>query len=643
MHDSDRAFPVADTPFIRRFPGDPECIRDAGDIARIERIPADERFPCRSTWDAISIVSARCPQAIAVSYLPNGRADDDPRQWSYADYRAEIVASANLFHHLGLGYEESVAILLPNIPEMLFAIWGSEAAGIAAPINPFLQAEQIANIAREADARILVTLAPEQSRELWEKASAVLKLAPAIRHVVVVGGSAEGALNWVEARARQQSEALDFTRIFTGQETASYFHTGGTTGVPKLARRTHRGEIVNVCQMNLAGLQPEDLGEDRSVILCGLPLFHASAYVAAALGSILREGELLLAGPAGFRNKGLILDFWKLVDRYRVTFFAVVPTVYAALLDQPVEGCDLSSLRLGGSGGSPMPVSLLREFRSRSGADIVEGYGMTESTACATSHTYRGARKPGSVGLRLPYQQVRIVTLSEDGAVERDCGVDEIGVILLSGPNVIPEYKQDFANIRSWPEPGWLNTGDLGRCDADGYYWITGRLKDLIIRGGHNIDPRVTEEAVAGHPDVSAVAAVGMPDAYSGEVPVAYVVLREGAGVVEDELIRYARNHAAERAGAPVRIYFCDTLPLTPVGKVFKPALRKDAIARAYGAIAEACCGEAVAVTVEEDARAGLKVVLRIACPSGRAAALRGCIADRLDALAYPWELAAEG
>lgn len=630
----------SESPFFRRFPGDPHCVRTPSDTETVERISIDARFPCRSTPEALITTVNRHRDEIALTFLPHGDATDNPQRWTYGEYWAEIVAAANLFNELGLSPDKSVALLLPNIPEILFAIWGAETAGIAAPINPFLRAEQIANIAREADACILVTLGPDQSPELWQKALEAQRLVPSIKHLITIGGKAEGSIGWTEATARQPCDALNFDRPLRGDETASYFHTGGTTGTPKLARRTHRAEIVNVCQMIMTGVQEEDLAPDRSVILCGLPLFHVSAYVASALTSIVRGGEMVLAGPTGFRNKDLIRDFWPLVERYRVTAFAVVPTVYAALLDQPSADYDISSLRVGGCGGAPLSVNLLREFRERTGADIIEGYGMTESTACATTHAYRGDRKLGSVGIRLPYQKIRIVILNNDGSIERDCGIDEIGVILLSGPNVIPEYKQRSANEHAWPEAGWLNSGDMGRCDADGYYWLTGRSKDLIIRGGHNIDPLITEDALTSHPDVMAAAAVGKPDAYAGELPVAYVQLCPGAHITAEELVAYAREHAAERAAAPVEVIVCDTLPQTAVGKIYKPDLRKDAIARAYHmAAAAALDKDAFTVQVEDDKISGVKVILRPASPALDIDKIREKVSARLDMLNYKWEV----
>ncbi len=571
--------------FIRSFPSDPDRLRTLADIEAVEQVPAGERFPCVSPIDALETIAGIQPNDIALTWLPNGVAGDTPLHWTYRQYHQEVAAAADHFRTLGLQPDEAVIFLLPNLPEMLFGIWAAEAVGIAAPINPFLQPEQIAGIAREANARILVTLAPGDAEgdEFFRKASDVAEMLDLV--VVAVGSGGElpspGIVPWKQPESDKPLERIAGERTFSGDEIAAYFHTGGTTGTPKLAQHTHRMQVVNVCQMAMTG--PVDEGGEavHPVTLCGLPLFHVNAVFVSALSSIMSGGELVLAGRHGFRNKALIRDFWPLVERYRVTFFAGVPTVYAALLEQSSEGYDVSSLSHCGCGAAPMPVSMLRAFHERTGADIMEGYGMTETVTCATAHYYHGPRHVGAIGMRLPYQQMRTVVL--DGPkVLRDCDVNEIGVLLLKGPNVIPAYKQAFANEGAWPEPDWLNTGDMGRIDADGYVWLTGRAKDLIIRGGHNIDPLITEDSLTAHPDVEMAAAVGMPDVYAGELPVAYVQLRPGSTVTAEQLKGFAREHAAERAGAPVEVFIWEELPKTAVGKTFKPPLRKDAIARAY-------------------------------------------------------------
>ena len=580
--------------FMRRFSSDPDRIRSLADVEKLELISCDERFPCRSPIHALSYVSETIGDQTALRYLPNGRLSDEPLCWSYLEYYKEIVGAGNLFHSLGLQRNESVLLLLPNVPEMLFALWGAQAAGIAAPVNPFLEPHQIAGIADEANAKILVTLqATSDSGEgLFEKAMQVSKISKTITTVISVGGGkiasvsnlSVNLLDWDTAMRNQSRDGFSFQRDETDDGVAAYFHTGGTTGAPKLAQHTHRAQAVNICQMQMTGpdLQNDTGFSDRTVVLCGLPLFHVNAVCVSALNAIMSGGELILAGPNGFRNPATMMDFWGLIERWAVTFFAAVPTIYAALIRHDIEKHDLSSLISCSSGAAPIPVSLFKEFRSRTGVDITEGYGMTETTCGASTHYYYGARPVGSIGLRLPYHEMRAVVLDEQGRVLRDCCENEVGILLHKGPNVTVGYKQEKINEEAWPEPEWFNSGDLARFDKHGCCWLAGRRKDVIIRGGHNIDPLITEEAVMGHPDVEMAGAVGKPDSYSGEVPVAYVKLIPGSTTTTHELLRFAKEHCAERAAAPVEVIIREALPLTAVGKIFKPELRKDIIQRAF-------------------------------------------------------------
>jgi fatty-acyl-CoA synthase len=642
--------------FIQTFPSDPDTLSTLNDIQTLELIPEEERFPCNSPNEALATVAHHHGDDIALTFLPTGSLADTPQCWTYTQYREEVIAAANVFHSLGLQPDESVIFLLPSIPEMLFGIWGAQAVGIAAPINLFLEPQQISDIAREANARILVTMGSSDpaGEDFLNKALLVQKNTPSIKHIIAVGKACmpidRSVINWQEALAALPRDHFIVEREINGSEVAAYFHTGGTTGTPKLAQHTHRAEVVNVCQMALtAKKQDQESIPQRNVIVSGLPLFHVNAVLVSALTAIMGGGHLILAGPEGFREKQLIKDFWGIVDRYKVSYFAGVPTVYAALLAQDSGPFDISSLVCCGCGAAPMPVSMLREFRHRTGADIMEGYGMTETTVCATTHYYYGARNIGSIGMRLPYHQIRTVILDANGGVVRDCNIDEIGIILHSGPNVILRYKQDVANSGAWPEPGWLNSGDMGRVDAEGYVWLTGRAKDLIIRGGHNIDPLITEDALTLHPDVAMAAAVGKPDAYAGELPIAYVQLCLGATVTASELVAFARKHAGERAAAPTEVIILDKLPATAVGKTFKPDLRKDAIARAYREAAREAWPEGhLSVQVVDDNVHGLKVIIEgklvqsaepDSAGTNDAEIVHRAIACKVDQLAFSWKL----
>jgi fatty-acyl-CoA synthase len=297
-----------------------------------------------------------------------------------------------------------------------------------------------------------------------------------------------------------------------------------------------------------------------------------------------------------------------MVEHYGINFFSGVPTVYAALLQNEWQGRDLSSLRYAMCGAAPMPAELFREFERRTGVKILEGYGLTEGACVSSVNPPHGERRIGSIGIRIAYQNMRAVLLNDSGEYLRDCDVDEIGVITISGPNLFNGYLEERHNQGLWIDidgQRWLNTGDLGRQDAQGYFWLTGRKKELIIRGGHNIDPKQIEEALQSHPAVALAAAIGSPDAYSGEVPVAYVQLRPGQACNAEELEAFAHLNISERAAVPKRIEILEVLPLTAVGKIFKPALQQREIAKVVQQEVERLGLSDIAVEVVQDNRRG--------------------------------------
>jgi fatty-acyl-CoA synthase len=304
------------------------------------------------------------------------------------------------------------------------------------------------------------------------------------------------------------------------------FHTGGTIGTPKLVPHRHRHQVASTFQINtVVGLEAGD------VCLVGLPLCHVNA-VFTALAAWMGGAEVLLAAAQGYRTPKVMNNFWPLVETYRVTMFSAVPIILSGQLNNPTAGHDLSSLKYAICGAAPLAREPANPFERRTGLVLLEGYGQTEGTAATTISPRFGDQRIGSVGCRLPYGGLRIVEVDEaSGEWVRDCDTDETGVIAISGPNVFDGYKQPEHNAGHLVEPGCFNTGDLGRLDGDGYLWFTGRSKDMIIRGGHNIDTQMIEEAYFTHEEVADVAAVGKPDARVGELPVAFIQLKTGHAI----------------------------------------------------------------------------------------------------------------
>jgi len=555
----------------------PSFATDA-DVRAFESVPYAERIAATSTYEALKLGAARDPQVPAILFLPNASATDEPVRLTHAQFIARVTQVANALHALGVRPGDVVSILLPLVPQAFYALFGAQAAGIANPVNSFLESPQIAHILQAAKTKVLIALGPAEGFDIWQKVARIRDQLPDLKAILVVepwGPPPEGTISFDAAVEAQPADRLVSGRRIEADEVASYYHTGGTTGLPQLVPLTHGNQVYQAWGMALMfHTRP------ASTLLMALPLFHVGGALTPALHQLSAGGTLLVLSSSGWRNKNAMPNVWKLIERYKIEVFAAVPTVVGAVLNISMEDADISSLRLVNGGGSAIPVPVADAYKHRFGLEILETYGMTEASSC---HTISFPDRPvylGAVGRALPYSQVKVVEVDERGKAVRDCEPGKIGVVTMHGPGVFSGYVTGAPDA-PFVAPGWVNSGDLGRIDAHGYLWITGRAKDLIIRGGHNIDPLGVEEVLYDHPDVELAAMVGEPDAYAGELPVAYVQLKPGAKVEPAELARWAAGRTPERAAVPTQIYVIDNIPLTAVGKVFKPALRTDAAERA--------------------------------------------------------------
>ncbi|MCP2679708.1 acyl-CoA synthetase [Maricaulaceae bacterium NA33B04] len=576
------------------MPGGFPKLATLSDIEVVEATPLAERLDAADVFGVLKAAAGRHGDKICLIDIADPSDPATDRVWSYREAFAQITRTANALHKLGQG--KPVGYLLPNLAETHFVLWGAAAGAGAAPVNPLLSADVIVEILAAAGAGCLVTTAP--GTELYETAMAACDALGGLPLITV--GEA-GSLR--AATEAEPDDSLTYASAQNPEDIAAYFHTGGTTGAPKLAQQSKANQAAMAWMLR----HTLDLGCD-DVVLTGLPLFHANAAILTGLAPLAAGATLVLGGPDGFRNKVLMHNFWRVVERYGVTVFSGVPTIFSSLLDHPVKDANVSSLRYGLVGAAPMPRSVIETFQNRTGIKILELYGMTESTCVSTCNPRDGDCRVGSIGLRLPYHQVKIARVDAHGDIIGDASPEEAGVLCLKGPTVIPGYKQVERNEGAFLDGGWLNSGDLGRIDKDGYVWLTGRAKDLIIRSGHNIDPGLIEEVLSKHDQVELVAAVGQPDTYAGEVPVAYVTLRQGASVTCNELESYARGAVAERPAAPKAVRILDEMPVTAVGKIFKPRLREHAAECAARAALNAIGHIGVQVIARTDKQIGLVV-----------------------------------
>jgi fatty-acyl-CoA synthase len=610
---------------------------EPADLAAIETVPLEARGLPETTHALLARAAERWPDRTALTMLPGTARWREPVHRTFAELLADVHRCANLLYRLGVRRSDAIALMSPNCAELIPATLAAQLAGIATPLNGGLSRTHLTQLLRRSGARVLVTAGPELAPQVWANAR---DLASELDAILVLRPTGAGrpheplpAISGVLTGYLADMAEGEDTARFAGKppqpgDLAAFFHTGGTTGTPKLAAHTHANEVANAWMLAAVALL-----DTESVVLAGLPLFHVNALVVTLLTPLLKGQRVVWAGPLGYRDPALYGEFWKIVENYRITAMSAVPTVYAVLAQCPVDA-DISSLRYAMVGASPLPPAIRGAFEAKTGVNLVEGYGLTEAT-CVSARSFPEAPRPGSVGQRLPYQQVTVV---RPGTWE-ELPTGQRGVLAISGPTVFAGYVIGREHNRPMLAGlgklagGWLDTGDLARVDADGFVHLAGRAKDLIIRGGHNIDPAVIEDALLTHPQVTAAAAVGRPDVHAGEVPVAYVTLAPGARVTGDELCAWAAGRVPERAAVPKAATVLDALPVTDVGKLYKLALRADATRSAVSdALASLGEGMDVSAALED----GAVVVTITAPPDADQTALKAI----LDQYAIRWIMA---
>ena len=462
---------------------------------------------------------------------------------SYGELDDQSARVAGLLAARGIAPGTPIGIMLPNVPEFASVYYGILRTGaVVVPMNPLLKAREIAYYLGDSGAPVIFAwhvTAPEVEIGAKEAGAEAILVDPATFPDIL-------------ATASPAPQVVDRAAY----DTAVVLYTSGTTGHPKGAELTHANLInnVEVSAADLFQLGPDDL------IFGGLPLFHAFGQT-CTLNAAIMTGASLSVLPRFDAAKALGI----LADQ-RVTIFAGVPTMFSALLHVPDRsGYDVSALRLCISGGAAMPVEVLRQFEDAFDCIVLEGYGLSETSPVASFNHPGRERKPGSIGTPIRGVEMRVVDAS--GA---EVPQGEVGEIAIRGHNIMKGYlNRPEATAEAVSDDGWFRTGDIGRVDEDGYYYIVDRKKDLIIRGGYNIYPREIEEVLYEHPEVAEAAVVGIPHPELGEEVGAAVALKPGATVTPDELRSYVKSQVAAYK-YPRRVWIVDALPKGPTGKILK-------------------------------------------------------------------------
>ena len=469
---------------------------------------------------------------------------------SYRTLDQDSARMAALLHDRGVKPGDRVAIMLPNTPEFAIAYIGVlRVGGIVVPMNPLLKSREVAYYLGDSGARLMFAW-PAFADETRTGA----KLAEADAVVVDHSGFAE-----LLAPVPPAEDVIDRH----DDDTAILLYTSGTTGQPKGAELTHANLTGNcdIVATELLRLTTDD------VIFGGLPLFHAFGQT-CTLNAAVASGACLTLLPRFNAEQAL-----QILAAHQVTVFAGVPTVFSRLLQPPDrDAYDVSRLRVAVCGGAAMPVQVLRDFEAAFGCVVLEGYGLSETSPVASFSRLDTERKPGSIGTPIQGVQMRVVDDDGDEAPQGDTGE-----IVIRGPNVMKGYWQRPEATAAAIRDGWFHTGDLGRVDHDGYFWIVGREKDVIIRGGYNVYPREIEDVLYEHPAVADAAVIGLPNPDLGQEVGAAVVLKPGADATTDELREYVKRQVAAYK-YPRKVWIVDTLPKGPTGKILKREIGPPAV-----------------------------------------------------------------
>ncbi|MDB5971630.1 MAG: AMP-dependent synthetase and ligase [Hydrocarboniphaga sp.] len=600
------------------------ALNSAADIAGAEQSTPDDVLSSNTIYECIAASAAAAPGKIALSHLLSADPEVAPRNITYSDLLIQIQRAANLFKQLAGNAHSSVSIILPMLPEALIASWAGSTAGISNPINPYLEVKQIVSILNASKATVLVTTTRRHGAGAWDKLDQITGAVPTLQRVLIV--DSENPEDDFAAAVGASPAGLTFEPGRDPHAEAVYLPTGGTTAAPKLVRMSHRGQLLNAWTMGgLAGSEPE------CVVGHAMPNFHVGGSVLLALRAMLFGQTLLTLTTDGFRNAGVVRNFWDLARRHKMSSLIATPATASAILALPDTSSEGHSIRCFQCGGSTIPVELLRGFHSRFGIWLRELWGMSEIHGAVSSHPDDSTQPvSGSVGVHLPWHPVKVVEVDGDNRLVRECAPGERGLLAVGGPGVTMGYvdsrlDKEFFITGMQDDWRWANTGDLGTIDENGYIWMFGRAKDVIVRGGHNIDPKMIEEVLVCHPSVQVAAAIGRPDAAKGEMPIAYVQFKEGAVPPSmQELLELCKRDVQERAAVPVEIIAINAMPMTAVGKINKPALRFDSMRRVATGVAAALLGDSGSCEVVVD-ETGLRprVTVRTQLSKGDANAIR--------------------
>ena len=477
----------------------------------------------------------------------------DGRQFTYAEFDGAVDATARMLSSQGIRKGDVVSLLMPNCAEYIiayFACW--KLGALAGPVNSLLKAHETAFVMNNSEAKAILV-----HSEFRERIESIRDELPHLRSVIPFDDVAEIERGFAKQNGRQDVRAPSVNK----DDDAIVIYTSGTTGKPKGCLLTHGNVIANARQISQ---WLRFTANDR--LLTIMPLFHMNAVSVTTMSALYAGGSTVIS------PKFSVKRFWQTISDYGITSFGSVATMLSILLnaspDGVPEGLKTDQLRFAMCGSAPVPAEVMKRFEETFNCPVVEGYGLSESTCRSTFNPPDERRRPGSCGLPIG-NEMKVVDDNDDEVAE-----GQLGEIVLRGENILKGYYKNPEATAEAFRNGWFHTGDVGYRDQDGYFFIVDRKSDMIIRSGENIYPREIDEVLYQHPAVASAATIGVPDPLYGEEVAAFIVLKDGIKVSEEELISYCKNQLADYK-CPKSIRIVKDIPKGPTGKLLKRELAK--------------------------------------------------------------------
>jgi len=487
---------------------------------------------------------------------------------SFKELKDKVDRLATFLSGFGIKKGDSVAILLPNLSPCVISYYAILRIGaIVVMNNPLYSDRELEHQLNDSGAKALITM------DIFGNRMIDLRQKTGIKQIIytsVLGTEvkpAEDVYEWEDILSKTSPSPPAVELSF--DDVAMYQYTGGTTGVSKGAMLTHRNLSCNVQQLASWLISPlkGGLKEGQGMSLSAPPFFHAFGLTAAMNSSIyLGWAQVMIPRP----QPDQLLEA---IRKFKPTFIFLVPTMYIGILNHPdFDKVDMKSIKFCGSGAAALPVEVIEKIQKKTGSPLMEGYGMTEASPITHVNPFGGLRKPGSVGVPIQNTLSRIVDL-KDGITPVPVG--EVGEIVFKGPQVMKGYLNMPDETAKALKGGWLHSGDLGKMDEDGYFYVVDRKKDMVVSGGYNVYPKEIEDVYLEHPKVAEAAAIGVPHPTRGEQVKLMLVLKEGKSATEEEMIKYCSDKLAKYKW-PTMLEFRSELPKSAVGKILKHVLREE-------------------------------------------------------------------